>query len=149
MSKAIRRVVTPGYFDALGMRLRAGRALNDADTANAPRAVVVNRTFVAKYLDNMPIERAIGLSLGTGAVRVRPPSKVEAFIVGVVDDIKQDRPDEPPQAEMFVVVRASGAASTRRAGIRRRAHRSTIRLATSRRCAPRCARRIRHSRSMR
>ena len=52
-----RRVVTPGYFDALGIRLRAGRALDDGDTANAPRAVVVNRTFVAKYLDNIPIER--------------------------------------------------------------------------------------------
>ena len=96
-----RRVVTPGYFEALGIRLRAGRALNDGDTANAPRAVVVNRTFVAKYLDNIPIERAVGLSLGTGAVRTTT-GKIEAFIVGVVDDMKQDRPDEPPQSEMYV-----------------------------------------------
>jgi putative ABC transport system permease protein len=96
-----RRVVTPQYFDALGIRLRAGRALTDADTANAPRAVVVNRTFVTKYLDNIPIERAIGMSLGTGAVR-STTGKVEAFIVGVVDDMKQDRPDEPAQAEIYV-----------------------------------------------
>jgi predicted permease len=96
-----RRVVTPDYFDALGIRLRAGRALNDGDNANAPRAVVVNRTFVAKYLENIPIERAIGLSLGTNAVRTTN-GKFEAFIVGVVDDMKQDRPDEPPQAEIYV-----------------------------------------------
>jgi len=96
-----RRVVTPQYFDALGIRLRAGRALNDGDTANAPRAVVVNRTFVTKYLDDIPIERAIGISLGTGAVRATT-GKVEAFIVGVVDDMKQDRPDEPAQAEIYV-----------------------------------------------
>jgi putative ABC transport system permease protein len=96
-----RRVVTPGYFEALGIRLRAGRALNDGDTANAPRAVVVNRTFVAKYLENIPIERALGLSLGTSAVRTIT-GKAEAFIVGVVDDMKQDRPDEPAQSEIYV-----------------------------------------------
>ena len=96
-----RRVVTPGYFDTLGIRLRAGRAITEADTVNAPRAVVVNRTFVAKYLDNIPIEKAIGLSLGVDAVRA-VKGKVEAFVVGVVDDMKQDRPDEPPQAEIYV-----------------------------------------------
>jgi putative ABC transport system permease protein len=96
-----RRVVTPGYFEALGVRLRAGRAITAADTATAPKAVVVNRTFVTKYLDNVPIERAIGLSLGTGAIRALS-GKVEAFIVGVVDDTKQERPDEPPQAEIYV-----------------------------------------------
>lgn len=96
-----RRVVTPGYFDALGIRLRAGRILAETDSATAPRAVVVNRTFVAKYLENIPIEQAIGLSLGTNAVRAAT-GKVEAFIVGVVDDMKQDRPDEPPQSEVYV-----------------------------------------------
>lgn len=96
-----RRVVTPGYFETLGIRLRAGRILSDGDTANAPRAVVVNRTFVAKYLDNVPVERAVGVSLGTGAVRTTT-GRVEAFIVGVVDDMKQDRPDEPPQSEIYV-----------------------------------------------
>lgn len=99
--ETIRRVVTPDYFDALGIRVRAGRPITAADTAGAPRAVVVNRSFVAKYLDNMPIERAVGFSLGTDAVRVTK-ARVEAFIVGVVDDLKQDRPGDPPQAEMFV-----------------------------------------------
>jgi predicted permease len=96
-----RRVVSPGYFDALGIRVRAGRVLNDGDNASAPRAVVVNRTFVQKYLENIPIEQAIGLSLGTNAVRTAN-GKFEAFIVGVVDDMKQDRPDEPPQSEIYV-----------------------------------------------
>lgn len=100
-AEVIRRVVTPGYFDALGMRLRAGRALDDSDTPASPGSVVVNRSFVAKYLDNVPIERAIGVSLGTAAVRI-PNRKVDALIVGVVDDLKQDRPGDPPQAEMFV-----------------------------------------------
>lgn len=100
-AETVRRLVTPRYFEALGIRVRAGRGLTDGDNMSAPRAVVVNRKFVAKYLDDTPIEQAIGVSLGTGAVRA-VTGKVEAFIVGVVDDMKQERPDEPAQAEMFV-----------------------------------------------
>jgi putative ABC transport system permease protein len=100
-AEVIKRVVTPGYFDAMGMRLRAGRALAESDTATSPVAIVVNRTFVTKYLENVPIEKTIGASLGTGPVRL-VDRKAEASIVGVVDDQKQERPGDPPQAEMFV-----------------------------------------------
>ncbi len=99
--ETFRRVVTPEYFAALGIRLRAGRVLSEADAATAPGAVVVNRTFVAKYLDGIPIEKAVGLSLGTAAVRAAS-GRFESFIVGVVDDMKQDRPGDPPQAEIYV-----------------------------------------------
>jgi predicted permease len=99
--ETFRRVVTPGYFDALGIRIRAGRALNASDTAVAPRAVVVNRAFVTKYLDDVPIEKVVGMSLGTGLMRTEK-SRPEAFIVGVADDMKQDRPNDPPQSEIYV-----------------------------------------------
>jgi predicted permease len=100
-AEAIRRVVTPGYFGALGMRVRAGRLLTEDDRANAPRAVVVNRSFVRKYFDDMPIEHAVGRSLGTAVMRTGD-ARPEAFVVGVVDDLKQDAPDGLPQPEMFV-----------------------------------------------
>lgn len=99
--ETIRRVVSPGYFEALGIRVRAGRGLTDADAESAPLVAVVSRSFVAKYLDNIPIERAVGLSLGLDAIRIAK-GKVETTIVGVVDDMKQDRPGEPPQPEMYV-----------------------------------------------
>ena len=99
--ETIRRVVSPGYFEALGIRLRAGRALTDADTEAAPLVTVVNRSFVAKYLDNIPIERAVGLALGTDAVRAAK-GRQATTVVGVVDDMKQDRPDEPAQPEMYI-----------------------------------------------
>ena len=98
--ETIRRVASPEYFGALGIRVRAGRPLTAGDDAMAPIAVVVNRSFVEKYLD-VPIERAIGLSIGPDAVRL-PKGKRDALIVGVVDDMKQDGPDAPPQPEMFV-----------------------------------------------
>jgi predicted permease len=81
-AETMRRLVTPDYFGALGMRLRAGRALSDADALGAPTAVVVNRSFVRKYLDDMPIEQAVGQSLGAAAVRGTQPDG-PATIVGV------------------------------------------------------------------
>ncbi|HEX7283983.1 MAG TPA: ABC transporter permease, partial [Vicinamibacterales bacterium] len=54
-AETIRRVVTADYFGALGVRIRAGRALTDRDARGTPTAVVVNRSFVQKYLDEMPI----------------------------------------------------------------------------------------------
>ena len=51
------KIVTPGYFKALGLRLEAGRFLDDRDTAGSPYVVVVNRSFVKRYSPN---ESAIG-----------------------------------------------------------------------------------------
>jgi ABC-type antimicrobial peptide transport system permease subunit len=64
--------------------------------------VVVNRSFVRKYLDDMPIENAIGVSLGAMAVRGTQPDRRPATIVGVADDLRQDTVEAPEQAEMFV-----------------------------------------------
>ena len=43
------KIVTPGYFQALGLPLKAGRYLDGRDTAGAPPAVVVNESFVKRY----------------------------------------------------------------------------------------------------
>jgi putative ABC transport system permease protein len=51
------KIVTPGYFKALGLRLVAGRFLNEHDTAGSPPVVVVNESFVKRYSPN---ESAIG-----------------------------------------------------------------------------------------
>jgi predicted permease len=101
--ETIRRVVSPEYFDALGIRVRAGRPLTAADELDAPQVVVVNRSFVRKYLDDVPIEQAIGLSLGTAVFRaLREGERRDTTIVGVVDDVKQDAPDGAAQPELFL-----------------------------------------------
>ena len=101
--ETIRRVVSPEYFGALGIRLRAGRLLTAADDLNAPKVVVVNRSFVRKYFDDVPIEQAVGLSLGTAVFRNFGESeRRETTVVGVVDDVKQDAPDGAPQPEVFI-----------------------------------------------
>jgi putative ABC transport system permease protein len=43
------RVITPGYFRAMGVPMLQGRDLSRADRADAPRAVVVNQEIVRRY----------------------------------------------------------------------------------------------------
>src|SRR5262249_36281364 len=41
--------VTPGYFGAMGIRLLAGRMLNERDTLDQPPVTVVNLALARKY----------------------------------------------------------------------------------------------------
>jgi predicted permease len=43
-------MMTPGYFQTVGMPLLAGRGFGARDRQGAPRVVVVNETFVRRYL---------------------------------------------------------------------------------------------------
>jgi putative ABC transport system permease protein len=113
--ESMRRLVTPDYFGALGVRLRAGRPIGDADTLGAPTAIVVNRSFVTRFLDNIPVERAVGLSLGANAVRGTAYAG-GATIVGVVDDLRQDSVEGPPQPEMFIPIAQMTEASQQGSG---------------------------------
>ena len=43
------RVITPGYFDALRISLRAGRDFNDHDDADAPMSVIVSESMARRF----------------------------------------------------------------------------------------------------
>jgi putative ABC transport system permease protein len=95
----IQRVVAPGYFGALGLHVRAGRALSEADTMSAPPVIVVNRSFAATYLGSNPIG-AVVPNLGmcrTDGDRWQ--------VVGVVDDMRQGPVTDAPQPEVFIPFR--------------------------------------------
>ncbi len=82
--------VSGGYFSALGIPLRAGRELDDRDSAGAPKAVVVNETFVKKYCAG---RNAVGLHMmfggGSHPVLNREIVGVAAdSLVGVRDSVK-------------------------------------------------------------
>lgn len=78
--QTLHRTVDPGYFAAMGLRLRAGRLLTDDDTAASQPVLVVNRSFADQYLGQDPIGRRLPLTLYRAA---------EWEVVGVVDDMKQ------------------------------------------------------------
>jgi predicted permease len=77
------QVVTPGYFEAMGLRLVRGRFFDTRDAMQAPLAMIVNRQFEAKYFAG---REALG-----GRVRVMGgPDSAWATVVGVVDDVRHN-----------------------------------------------------------
>ncbi len=69
--------ITPGYFNALGMRLRDGRPFADSDTAASEPVAIVNESFAQQILhDPHPVGRLVG----SGKTAMR--------IVGVSNDVQ-------------------------------------------------------------
>jgi predicted permease len=42
-------IVTPGYFEAMGIAVLRGRAFNERDDANAPGVVIINERFAERF----------------------------------------------------------------------------------------------------
>ncbi|MFN8061051.1 MAG: ABC transporter permease [Vicinamibacterales bacterium] len=98
--RALQYVVTPGLADALGLRLVAGRFVEDDDRAGAPRSLVVNESFVRQYIRD---GRAVGRTIpGMFEDEGQP-----ATIVGVVGDVRRDGYDGTAQPEIYLSQRQS------------------------------------------
>ena len=90
------RIVTPGYVEAMGIPLRAGRTFTDRDTANAPLVVLVNERLAREaWGDPSPIGARITFGGGSGA------NVKWAEVVGVVGDVRHFGPAAPAPAEMY------------------------------------------------
>lgn len=84
------KIVTPGYFHALELRLVKGRFLDDRDTAASTPVVVVNQSFVKRYFPKgdaigkqILVERILPSRRGLGPLTAWQ-------IVGVAVDEKSD-----------------------------------------------------------
>ena len=86
------QVITPGYFEALGTAVRAGRLFTDADRADTMAVIVINETMAKKF---WPGESAIGrrLTMGGGNNWIT--------VVGIVADIHHRGLDQLPRPEMY------------------------------------------------
>jgi predicted permease len=95
-------VVTPGYFEVLGIKAVRGRLLTRDDRAGAPLAVVVNEAFMRRFLGGKP----------QGRLRVGPANQsFEAEVVGVVSDARNVSMLRPAQPEMFMTIAQAGGGS--------------------------------------
>lgn len=108
------RVITPTYFQAMGIPLLKGRLLDERDVKES-RVLLINETLAKKYFPNQdPVGKQIEVSWdGSG------PDE----IVGIVGDIKEgalEKEPEPaiywthprvPYSGMALVVRTSGDAA--------------------------------------
>jgi predicted permease len=93
---ALFRLVSAGYLQTIGAKLRAGRFLDDHDRDGSLPAVVVNDALARAYWPN---ETAIGHRLDTGTGDGAP---LWMTIVGIVEDVNERGLDFAPQAAVYV-----------------------------------------------
>jgi predicted lysophospholipase L1 biosynthesis ABC-type transport system permease subunit len=94
--------VTPGYAEALGMRLKSGRFITEADVDAPIDIVVVNEEFVRAYWkDGKPVigRRHQGVFGVTGTT---------SEVVGVVANMLKDGFDRKPEPEVFMPAKRTG-----------------------------------------
>jgi putative ABC transport system permease protein len=77
------RRVTPGYFEAMGVKLIAGRLFTVDDRSTSQRVAIVNRAFVRQYF---PDRDPLAGSFAYGFPKV--DRKNMTRIIGVVDDVR-------------------------------------------------------------
>jgi putative ABC transport system permease protein len=89
------RLVTPGYFGAMGIPLLRGRDLASADRAGRPQVLIVNEAFAHRFFPN-------GDALGK-RVGLDNDGKIDwAEIVGVVGNVKHRRLDSEIKPELYM-----------------------------------------------
>lgn len=96
LPEASYRIISPGYVDAMGMRLLRGRDLSSADRAGAPPVVLINRAFAERL---WPGEDALGRRV---IVHYVADEGVAWEVVGVVEDTRHQGLAAPAQPQFFV-----------------------------------------------
>ena len=79
-------VVSPGYFEALGIPLVAGRAFDGRDTPASPRVLIVNEAFAQRF---WPDQDAVGRTVKVNGR--------DLTVAGVVKTGKYRALNEPPE----------------------------------------------------
>jgi putative ABC transport system permease protein len=121
------RAVTADYFRTLGIPVRAGRGITEADRAGTQPVAVLSQEAVRRYFAN---ESPLGKVVRLGWTREND-EQVTGLVVGVVADTKVARLSEDPEPiiylshaqvplrSMSVVVRAAAEPTSLAAAIRR------------------------------
>ena len=103
------QVVSPGYFEAMGIPLISGRDFTSADSSTAPPVVIINERLARESWPGAD-------PLGRRLIIARVPMTV----IGVAGDVRHLGPGVPPRPEFFqphfqtsfpfaaIVVRAAG-----------------------------------------
>ena len=92
------RIVTPDYFKALRIPLRAGRLFDGHDDEAGAEVVVINEEAARRYWPGM---NPIGQRLHLG-VRLAEARSGQKTIVGVVGDVKWNGLDATPPPEVYL-----------------------------------------------
>jgi putative ABC transport system permease protein len=126
--QAFVRMVTPGYFETIGIPMAEGRAFGPQDGPDAPKVVSVSRALARRL---WPGETPIGKRL---FVDYSTSGTYPYEVVGVVDDVRFHGPRSEPGEEIYfphpqrpylilnVAVRVAGDETAAAAAVRRTFH---------------------------
>jgi predicted permease len=89
-----RMVISPNFFEVMGIPLVAGRSFTERDNDSAPKVAIINEAAARKYFPN---ENPIGHRFGSS---VETTGQLE--IVGVLHDVKYNSVREPAPPTMYV-----------------------------------------------
>lgn len=93
------RIVAPGYFETMKIKLLAGRFLDERDAEVGPRTSVINETMARRYFPNeSPLGRVIQ----------NPHGKSE--VVGVVGDVHNQGLANDPKKQVYLPLKQSPTA---------------------------------------
>jgi len=107
-------VVSPAYFDVMGIPLERGRPFTTADDADAPPAVVIDGTMAARFWpDQDPIGKRITLMepAGDDDRPDAPDEVVWRTVVGVVPNVRHYELTSASRVEAYVPMRQAFRAS--------------------------------------
>jgi putative ABC transport system permease protein len=103
----VTRIVSPGYFDTMGIQLLRGRQLTEQDTETTPNVVVISEAMARRY---WPGEEAVGKRIAAGRIR-KPEDWIH--VIGVVKDVRQFELIADPKPQMYLSYRQAGFFDTR------------------------------------
>jgi putative ABC transport system permease protein len=89
-------VVSPGYFETVGMGIVRGRSFSDADHADAPRVVIINETFARQ---GWPQQDPIGRRIRAGDDASEAPWMT---VVGVIRDAHRSDATRAIRPELYM-----------------------------------------------
>jgi putative ABC transport system permease protein len=95
---AASNIVSPGYFEAMGVPIVAGRFFSPGDGPHGQLVAIVNRAFAHHH---WPSESALGKQVREGGPAGRQPYRT---VIGVVGDVKQNGMDVDARPEVFLPV---------------------------------------------
>jgi putative ABC transport system permease protein len=85
------RVITPDYFQTLGIPVVEGRAFNDLDRRDAPAVAIINKAMVRFWDKGDPVGSQVSFDNGQTWARV----------VGIVGDVKAFGLDQDTTAQVY------------------------------------------------
>ena len=89
-----RLVVSPNFFDVMGIPVLAGRGFSERDSDTAPKVVMINQAAAKKYFPNEdPVGQRMGSSLENAG---------QLEIVGILRDVKYNSVRDAAPPTMFV-----------------------------------------------